>query len=724
MVYEVIVDISNSEVDKVFDYSADFEIEIGSRVEVPFGSRKLEGFVISKKEISKRETKNITRVLDDKRVLSQEMLSLAEFLNRYKNLRYIDVIRLCLPSKLRGGKVKELKKAYITLLNTDLIDEIPQRAKSQRAIIEFLQQKEGEYESVLNSQFSPQAVKTLIDKGIAKRELLLQIRTPYKNLKAKKQDVELTAEQNNAIATIMQSQGEYLLHGVTGSGKTEIYMQVIEKELNRGKTAIMLVPEISLTPQMLGLFRARFGDKVSLLHSGLSDGERFDEWRRLLYGEAKVALGARSAIFAPLENIGAIIIDEEHDSSYISESNPRYFTHEIASFRREYNKSKLILGSATPSLETYKKAKEGKYKLISLSSRINERELPQMEIIDMRKEILEGNAGIFSKALLKELDNTVNAGNQAMLFINRRGYSSFVRCRQCGYIPQCTDCEVSLTLHKDENRLKCHYCGKQFYTIEECPKCGYKHLKEGRIGTEKVVEELKRLYPSVKVLRMDNDTVKNKNSYVDILSAFAKGEAQILVGTQMIVKGHDFKDVTLVGILDADLSLYFPDYRSNENTFQLITQVAGRAGREQKEGRVIMQTYNPYHYVFRFARNYDYCGFYDKESNVRETTHFPPYSVIARVLISSEDETKALQTARQGYELLRKLKDESGKKIFRVQAMRAPIKRMMNKHRFQIVVWIDLQEEKNILPKVYEEVKKLNTRGVSGFIEINPAQMM
>ncbi len=724
MVYEVIVDISNNQVDRFFDYSAIFEVELGSRVQVPFGNRVLEGFVISKKEQSKHKTKNIITVLDDKKVLSNEMIALTKHLNKYNNLRYIDIIRLCLPPQLRDGKVKKLKKAYITLKDKDLIESLPKRAKTQIEIANYLS-KQGQYESVLNKMFNAQSVKALIEKGIAKRELILHIRTPYKDIEiAPKADITLTPKQKSAIDEILSDNGEYLLHGVTGSGKTEIYMQVIDAQLKKGKTAIMLVPEISLTPQMLSLFRQRFGDKVSLLHSGLSAGERYDEWRRLLYGEAKVALGARSAVFAPVENVGVIIIDEEHDASYISDSNPRYETHNIARFRRKYNGGILIYGSATPSLETYKKAKEKQIKLITLKERINKRQLPKMEVVDMRKEILDGNMSIFSKRLLEELHTAISKGNQVMLFINRRGYSSFVRCRQCGYIPKCTDCEVSLTLHKEDNKLKCHYCGKQFYNIDKCPKCGFMHLKEGRIGTERVVEEIAKLFPDTRVLRMDNDTVRGKDSYVNILSQFANGDAQVLVGTQMIVKGHDFKNVTLVGILDADLSLYFPDYRSNENTFQLITQMAGRAGREQKEGIVIMQTYNPMHYVFRFAKDYDYCGFFERESNVRQTTHFPPYSIIVRVLILSEDEREALHTARKGYDLLKELQKRNAKKIFRVQAMKAPIKRIMKKYRYQVVVWIDLKQENDILPKVYNEIKKLKSKNVTEFVEINPIQMM
>ena len=725
MIYEIIVDISNSEIDKVYDYSSKFYVEIGSRVQVPFGSRKIEGYVINQKSDSKCKNLKEKIKLLDKKINNQEMLYLVSYLNKKKNLRYIDTLRLCLPAQLRGSKIKELKKSFVTLLTNmeEAIKEIPKNAKNQYAIVESLQ-NEGEYESVLNSRFSSSSVKALIDKKIIKREYIVENRIPYKNIISEKKEIFFTKEQNEAIKKISSSNDIFLIHGVTGSGKTEIYMKIIEEEIKKGKSAIMLVPEISLTPQMLGIFRSRFGYSVSLLHSGLSGGERYDEWRRLSKGQAKVALGARSAIFAPLQNIGVIIIDEEHDTSYISESNPRYFTHEIAKFRRKYNDAKLIFGSATPSLDTYKRAKENEYKLITLRNRVNEREMPDMEIVDMRNEIRKGNNSIFSEILLTQLEKTIRANNQAMFFINRRGYSSFVRCKVCGYIPKCTDCEVSLTLHKDDNRLKCHYCGKQFYNITECPICGNKNISQGRIGTEKVVEELKKLYPKVKTLRMDVDTTKTKNSYIEILSAFAKGEAQILVGTQMIAKGHDFKNVTLVGILDADLSLYFSDYRSNETTFQLITQVAGRAGREQKQGKVVMQTFNPNHYVFRYAKNYDYVGFFEKESNIREATHFPPYSIIVRILIFSENEEKAMTSAREGYNLFRELKKNTKDGIFRVQAMRAPMKRLMNKYRFQIVLWLKNEYEKDILPKIYCEAKKINKKGITSFVEINPTQMI
>jgi len=723
MIYEVIVDISNGEVDRVFDYSSDKEFPVGCRVKVPFGNRVLEGFVFNTKETSKVKTKEIIERLDDFVAISPEMLSLAKELNKNNNLRIVDILRLCIPSKLRGGKVKELKRGFITLCMPaeEGVKLIRKNAQTQLELINKLKSG-GEYESVLNSQFNPSSVKALIEKGIAKREYIKIARTPHKGMVGKSKEITLTAQQKNAVDTIMNNDGVFLLHGVTGSGKTEVYMAVISEIIKQGKTAIMLVPEISLTPQMLSVFRERFGNRVGLMHSALSDGERFDEWLRLLKGEAVIALGARSAIFAPLQNVGAIIIDEEHDTSYISESNPRYFTEDIAKYRTKYNNCKLILGSATPSLGTYQKAKDKEYTLITLNKRVNHREMPDMEIIDMRQEVRAGNNNIFSRKLLLELEHTIKSGNQVMLFINRRGFSSFVRCRQCGYIPVCQSCDISLTYHKDDNQLKCHYCGQQYYMLTECPKCHSAHLAKGRIGTERVVEEVQKLFPEVKVLRMDFDTTSSKDSYAEILSAFGRKEAQVLVGTQMIVKGHDFKDVTLVGVLDADLSLYFSDFRSNENTYQIITQVAGRAGREKKAGKVVIQTYNPHHYVFRFAKNYDYLGFFDKESNIRETTKFPPYSKIVRILIRSKDEEKALTAARKCYNLMRELKPEQ-KEIFRVKAMRAPLKKLRSEYRFQVVVWIEKDGDNEALKKLYEIAAKISEKNVVTFVEINPTQM-
>lgn len=728
MFYEVIVDISNSEIDKVFDYHAPFSVEVGHRVLVPFGRRQVEGFVVGKKETTtcKYDIKDIILKLDEYPVILPEMIELAKYMAT-KNLRLIDCLRLFIPAKLRGGRVKVLTKNYLfynqDLSLEDALNLLPKSAKAQRAIAIKMQEKGMLLESEINAEYSPSAVKSLVEKGILIRETLEEQRVPESLMRDNK-SVILTEEQANAVNVINNGEGgTYLVHGVTGSGKTEIYMNVIENALNKNKTAIMLVPEISLTPQMHGLFRARFGDKVSVLHSGLSDGERYDEWRRLLLGQAQVALGARSAIFAPLKNLGVIIIDEEHDNSYVSESNPRYFTQDVASYRAEYNDAKLILGSATPALETYHNAVEGKFKLITLKNRVNNKQLPTLETVDMRDEIRAGNAGVFSARLISAIEETLKDGNQAMLFLNRRGFASFKRCRNCGFVPKCPNCDVSLTYHQEDETLRCHYCGAKYRTINKCPKCGYTDLKEGKTGTEKVVDEVNKLFPSARVLRMDNDTTKTKDSYVKILSEFGEGKADILVGTQMIAKGHDFKNVTLVGIIDADLSLYYSDYRSAERTFQLITQVAGRAGREQKAGNVIMQTYSPRHYVYGFAKDYDYEGFYRKEINTRELTKYPPFTKIVRLLILAED----LDDARLGAEkLMLKLANLKSKTegIRNLQKMIAPLKRLRNYFRYQIVIWLDVDKEEERIAQIYQIANEGNTDKVTVFTEINPQQMI
>lgn len=722
MIYEVVVDITTDELDRLFDYSASFEAAIGQRVLVPFGKRRVEGYIIGTKETSEFTTKDIIRPLDDFVAINQELISLAKMLNKKYCLRLIDCLRLFVPGELRSGRAKAKQRAFLQI-NPEIgyknaKELISKRANKQAELLELLAEF-GEYEDMIGLSFSHATIKALVDKGILCKKYIEVYRRPQGEVRAKQ--VELTQHQLDAINCINGSKGKFLLHGVTGSGKTEIYLAIIENVLQQGKSAIMLVPEIALTPQMLSIFRARFADNVALLHSGLSAGERYDEWRRLLSGKAKVALGARSAIFAPVQNVGAIIIDEEHDASYTSSSNPRYATHEIAEFRADYNDAKLIVGSATPSIDTYTEALEQKYPLIELKERINRKILPHMELIDMRKEIREGNMGIFSQSLLSALSQTLEKKEQAMLFINRRGYASFLRCRACGYVSKCPGCDVSLTYHQDERLLKCHYCGRKFRPIDKCPLCEGS-LKEGHMGTERVVGELGELFPNIKVLRMDNDTTTTKDSYRKILGSFRDKKADVLVGTQMIAKGHDFDNVTLVGILDADLALYFGDYRSVERTFQLITQVAGRAGRGAKDGRVIVQSYNPNHYVFRYASIYNYKGFYDKEASVRKATGFPPYSRIIRILLNGDEHKETLLATQALYRTFRSLAD-TNKGISRLQAMPAPVKRIDNKHRYQIVMFVDKQKEE-LTPLVFTEVKNFNKKGVSVFAEINPQQMM
>ena len=728
MVASVIVDISTSEIDRIFEYlvPSGMQVSKGDRVLVPFGNKTIEGFCIDLKDSpdTSRELKEIIDRLDPYSAITEEQLELAKFMRARYYIRHVDCLRLFIPSKLRGGRVRELKRQYVCLAQDRPYEQLLEEAATpaRRAVVERLKEG-GEFLSRLTSEVSASCVNTLIKHGILIKTDREIMRSPLGYEPQKSALPSLRPAQQAALETILSMQRRVaLLYGVTGSGKTEVYMRCIAKALQEGKTAIMLVPEISLTPQTLKIFRSRFGDIVAMLHSGLSDGERFDEWRRIITGDAKVVVGARSAIFAPLKNVGVIIIDEEHDSSYVSESNPRYITADIAKWRAEYNGGKVILGSATPSIESFLLAKRGQYELVRMDERISGN-MPDMHIVDMKQEIISGNNGIFSAELTASLKDTVARGEQAMIFLNRRGHSSFVMCKKCGYTAKCTDCDITLTYHSADNKLKCHYCGKRYKMLDCCPECGSREIRYGKIGTQRVVEELKKIFPDINILRMDNETTATKTAYLDILGAFASGEAQILVGTQMIAKGHDFPNVTLVGILDADMSLYFSDYRSAERTFQLVTQVAGRAGRAAKLGKVILQTYSPNHYVFRFAARYDYDGFFDKENNTRLVSDFPPYTTIMRIMMSGADEDKVIECAKAIYLKIKPLKDKYDYDIVYMQAMKSPVGKIENKFRYQILLRFKRVRERNIIADAYKAMEDGKTKGVSVFAEINPQNL-
>lgn len=728
MIAKVIVDISASDVDKVFDYNVIDGVEKGSRVNVPFGNRDIEGYVIDFAEstdLPPEKIKSISGVIDDKPIISEEQLKLCDYMTERFHLRKVDVLRLLLPSKMRGGRIKALEKNVVSV-SPEYIDEdvslfIKKSATSQMDVYEYVREVGSAEQSYLNANYSAAAVRNLIGRGVftVKKETVL--RKPYANVVQKDNAVTLTDAQNAAVQAVMTNERPTLLFGVTGSGKTEVYLDCIRRTLEQGKTAVMLVPEISLTPQVMRVFRSRFGDEVALLHSGLSDGERFDEWRRLLTGEAHVAVGARSAIFAPLSDIGLIIIDEEHDGSYVSESNPRYVTRDVALFRAGYYGARIVVGSATPSMESYHSAMTGEYALARLPERINKREMPEIEIVNMCTEVAYGNSGMFSAKLIAALDECLKSGNQAILFLNRRGYSSYVMCKKCGYVAKCEDCDVSLVYHKEENVLKCHYCQRRYKNLDICPQCKSPHIKQGYMGTERIAEYVQKIFPSARIIRMDNDTTRTKDAHLRLLSEFANGNADILVGTQMVAKGHDFSNVTLVGIVDADMSLHFSDYRAVERTFQLITQVAGRAGRENKPGRVILQTYTPSHYVYRYAAAYDYEGYYQKEINLLQTTKFPPFSVILRILISSENEGAALDATQEAIVSVREIARLNPEAFIYLNAMRAPKKRIQSKYRMQVLMRIATGRD-DIRALVYGVADSVTAHypKVTCFTEINP----
>lgn len=716
---KVIIDQDAKALDKDFEYFVpeDMQVCVGERVIVPFGSRYLQGFIVGlsdKCSYDADKVKPITRKIENFPVIKKEMLELMFYMADKLHLKLASCLRLFLPSEMRTDKIKELVIRYVKLSNNLILPS--KRAKKQYEIISYLQDNGEQKFSEMSNMFGYAPLSALVKNGSIEVFEKQQNRAPvFDEIKTEKR--VLTPLQQRAVDTICENK-TYLLHGVTGSGKTEVYMNLIERQLSKGKTAIMLVPEISLTPQVLANFKARFGEKVALIHSGLSAGERFDEWRRLFFGEARVVVGARSAIFCPLENLGIIIIDEEHEQSYVSESNPRYDTHMIAEFRRKYNDCTLVLGSATPSIDSYAKALDGEYQLVEMPVRVNGMEMPKIMVVDMLLEMRQGNNQIFSIPLYYELKNVIEQKKQAMIFINRRGFSSFQRCRQCGYVAKCSDCDVSLVYHVYENKLKCHYCGKRYHALDVCPSCGSTDIKQGAIGTERVVEELHKLFPDVKILRMDNDTTSKKNGHRQILNEFRNSKPAILVGTQMIAKGHDFEDVLLVGIVDADQSLYQSDYRSIERTFQLITQVAGRAGRSSQQGKVILQTYSPKHYVYRFATNYDYKGFFKKEANLRKVTNFPPYARIVRILFTHENENIVANECKLCYNKVKEIKGKYKEDFVYLDVMKAPLNKIKGKYRYQIMMRFKLDKADEIEKLVFETVDPKCKSSV--FFEINP----
>ena len=723
MIAEVIVDIAANETDRIFDYLCDDGITVGFRVRAPFGGKTLPGFVMKIKETSSYPMEKLKKVYpcpDELPALNSECLSLAEKLAARYRVPKALTLRLFLPSEMRTGKVRELMRNYAELTTPVAEMKLSKSAKNQIGAAEYLAENGKTDCAYLNTAF-PGGVAGLEKKGyvrITKEQLL---RDPYKTVSEEKVERVLTPDQEMAVRTIQTDERTVqLLHGVTGSGKTEIYLTLIAKCLAEGKSSIFLVPEISLTPQMLSQLRARFGKNAAILHSGLSAGERFDEWWRLRTGEAKIAIGARSAIFAPLENIGVIIIDEEHDSSYSSESAPRYNTFDVALLRAKRNGCKLVLGSATPAVETYKRAREGEFSLIRLEKRINKKPMPEINIADMRREVRRGNSSPFSAALKEELDKCLSMDKQAILFLNRRGYSQTVICKECGYVAKCEACDVSLTYHREDNCLKCHYCGMKYNTLPACPDCGGVKLTYTGTGTQKIVEQLQKLYPTARIIRMDNDTTSGKEGHYKILKTFGEHKADILVGTQMIAKGHDFPAVTLVGILDADMSLHFSDYRSGERTFQLLTQVAGRSGRAEEKGKVVLQTFDPENDVLRFATSYDYEGFYQNEISLRAAMQFPPFAKIVRVLVSSEDDKKALEALREVYVSLEKLYTDNMEKFLFFNKMRAPVKKIQNKYRYQVLMRL---VDGSILPQIYDICAEARTRDAFVGVEENPANM-
>lgn len=649
MIVGVLVEISNKSVDRIFDYKVPQEkekfIKIGLRVEVPFGHQKLEGFVLEIKENSNLDSlKEIIRVIDEDIVLNDELIKLGKFMKEKTLAPLISCYQVMLPKALKAKNNVVINKKYETFykLNKNIVDV--KLNSGQQEIVDMFKTKEiVSRKEILD--ISSSSLNTLVKKNILVKCLVEKYRTDY--LDKSDRVKELTLEQQKVVDSVnLFSNDVYLLHGVTGSGKTEVYIKLIEKVLNLGKTAIMLVPEISLTPQMVSRFEQVFGNKIAALHSALSDGEKYDEWRRIVRGEVSIVIGARSAVFAPLTNIGIIIIDEEHSDSYKQDNNPRYNAKDIAIERaRNYN-CPVLMGSATPSLDTYARAIKNVYKLLNLPNRVNGKDLPHIDIVDMNEE-MKYSKGHFSKRLLDEIKKTVKNKEQVILLLNRRGYSSFVSCKNCSYTMKCPNCDISLTYHKSSNMLRCHYCGYGTNLLHTCPSCGENSISTLGVGTEKIEEELNSLIEDAKILRMDVDTTSKKGMHKKMITAFKNHEYDILLGTQIVAKGLDFPLVTLVGVINADTSLNIPDFRSSENTFDLLCQTSGRSGRSKNQGKVIIQTFNKDHYAIKYSKEHDYIGFFKKEMDIRRKLKYPPYYFLCYLKISGKDDNYILNEANK-----------------------------------------------------------------------------
>ena len=755
MIAEIIINSNVKNLNKTFDYIIPVEFEekiaIGSRTLVPFGNKKEleEGFVVGIKETSEymSKLKPIAKV-EEKLYLSQEKIELAKWMANKYFCNISDCIKVMLPpgttTKVLSNRINDKMQNFVYL--TKDLDEIEQdienkKIKSDKQIraLKFLM--ENSNNEILSTDLQMFAdvtnavLKSLEKKGyidVLEKEVE---RNPFIHKVIKQsQNLTLTDEQENAFEKINASlqfneYDEFLLFGVTGSGKTEIYIQLIEEALKLGKDSIMLVPEISLTPQTVDRFLSRFGEeKIAVLHSKLSIGERYDQWKKIERGDAKIVIGARSAIFAPVQNIGLIIIDEEHDESYKSEMSPRYNAKEIASYLGGKNNVPVVFGSATPDMSTYYKAINGKMELIELTKRANNASLPDVEIVDLRSELATGNKTMISQKLHEEIEENLKNKKQTILFLNRRGFSTFIMCRDCGYTAKCKNCNITLTYHIKENKLKCHYCGYETNALTICPECGSKNIRYFGTGTQKLEEQVKSLFPQASTIRMDIDTVTKKNSHEDILNRFKNDRIDILIGTQMVVKGHDFPNVTLVGVIAADSSLNIDDYRAHERTFQTLTQVAGRAGRGKDKGKVIIQTYNPDTFCIQYAQKQDYKLFYDTEIHLRKQLRYPPFCDIILIGISSKSQKELETIANKIYEDLKeKIKTEK-LQILLYKPVPAPIDRIKNKFRWRIIVKCKIDEK--IINSISDTMDKINSQNKNNkndtriIVDVNPTNML
>ncbi|MBC1550297.1 primosomal protein N' [Listeria sp. FSL L7-1434] len=792
---KVIVDVPAMQVDRPFDYfiPADLEelIRPGMRVSVPFGNRKIQGFVVSLGEIEENpKLKGIDGVMDLAPVLNEELMELGDWLAEDTLSFRVSAYQAMLPAALRAkyekyflrldeeneeleqlfegyetldwkvaeargllkqigkwvregsvevvyqvkNKITNKKVRVVSCLKAphqlaEIIEDMPKNAKAQSRVLAFFQAFEGSeitaVELKKQAETTDTTIKKLVDLGLLIIQEKIISRDPYENHQFEKSEsLKLLPDQQTACEKISaaKQQETFLIHGVTGSGKTEIYLQTIEAKLKEGKEAIVLVPEISLTPQMVERFKSRFGSEVAVLHSALSSGEKYDEWRKIERKEARVVVGARSAVFAPFENLGIIIIDEEHEASYKQEDNPRYHARDVAIWRASKYQCPVVLGSATPSLESFARAKKGVYTLIELPSRVNDRAMPEVNVVDMREELRKENRTEFSTELLEKIKDRIAKKEQTVLMLNRRGYSSFVMCRDCGYVVECPNCDISLTYHQSSNQMKCHYCGHEERVPQKCPSCEGEHIRYFGTGTQKVEESLTKLIPEARVIRMDVDTTRTKGAHEKLLKSFRNHEADILLGTQMIAKGLDFPDITLVGVLNADTMLHLPDFRASERTFQLLTQVSGRAGRHERTGEVVVQSYNPEHYSIEFAKKHDFIGFYNHEMQLRKMGSYPPFYYLTMINVSDENEMKAIRTIQEMAQFLR---GKLGPDAVILGPVPSTITRIKNKYRYQCIIKYKIEPNlKKELKTLITHYQKDQQKGLTITIDVQPYVLM
>lgn len=723
MIIQVLVQLSSQNIDRTFDYhvplSLEEQIKIGIRVQVPFGSQVLEGFVLKIKEKGEegRELKDIFAIVDSEVVLNEELLCLGKWMREKTLATLISCYQAMLPKALKAKHGTVIHKKYDVYLRLDVTKKAildgKWNATQEEILKEFLNREIIKKEEL--NLISTSSVKTLLKKGILKEEAKELYR--YQKDYTLKEKYPLTVEQQQVVDEVLEKAGTsktFLLHGVTGSGKTEVYMELIEAVLKKGKTSIVLVPEISLTPQIVDRFQSRFAGRVAVLHSRLSDGEKYDEWRKIVREEVQIVIGARSAIFAPLKNIGMIIIDEEHSNTYKQENHPKYHALDVAIERSKTHNCPVVLGSATPSLESFARASRGVYQLLNLPHRVNQRELPKVILVDMNEEIKKGNQ-TFSSSLLQEIEERLAKKEQIILLLNRRGYASFITCQNCGYVEKCPNCDITLTYHKTSNTLRCHYCGYGTKKNTVCSECGETAMNDLGCGTQRVEEELNNLFPNSRILRMDLDTTSKKGSHEKMIEDFQKGNYDILLGTQMIAKGLDFPNVTLVGVINADTSLHIPDFRSSEYTFQLLSQVSGRSGRGKKEGKVIIQTFNQTHYAINLAKDHQYLKFYEAEMQIRRQLKYPPYYYLVYIRIMGKDYDEVGKASNQVGNYLRShlsnmiILGPSVCNVFRIK----------NIYRFGII--LKYKKEENLYPvlKVLLDHYKNNNK-IQVDVDFNP----